>query len=123
MAGVVDGHPDAEGQGGLALGDVAVADAVRAVGRDAEGGVESVEGLLAGLEAFLASRKLDSLIVPRSTPTTIPAASSLAWSTVWSRRSPDSRQLGPNCERFVRRRLEWLTICRRSVEDAGHGRP
>jgi arginase family enzyme len=68
LAGVVDGHPDAEGQGGLALGDVAVADAVRAVGRDAEGGVESVEGLLAGLEAFLASRKLDSLIVTEVNP-------------------------------------------------------
>jgi hypothetical protein len=68
LAGVVDGHPDAEGQGGLALGDVAVVDAVRAVGRDAEGGIQPVEGLLAGLEAFLASRKLDSLIVTEVNP-------------------------------------------------------
>ena len=44
----MDGHADAEGEGGLALGDVAVADAVGAVGGDAEGGVEPVEGLLAG---------------------------------------------------------------------------
>jgi hypothetical protein len=36
---------DAEGQGGLALGDVAVADAVSAVGGDAEGGIQTVEGL------------------------------------------------------------------------------
>jgi hypothetical protein len=48
LAAVVDGHPDAEGEGGLALGDVAVADWVGAVGADAEGRVESVEGLLAG---------------------------------------------------------------------------
>ena len=46
LAAVVDGHPDAEGEGGLALGDVAVADAVGAVGGDAEVGVEPVEGLL-----------------------------------------------------------------------------
>ena len=39
---------DAMGQGGLALGDVTVADAVGAVGGDAEGGIEPVEGLLAG---------------------------------------------------------------------------
>jgi hypothetical protein len=32
LAAVVDGHADAEGEGGLALGDVAVADAVSAVG-------------------------------------------------------------------------------------------
>jgi hypothetical protein len=48
LAAVVDGHPDAEGEGGLALGNVAVADAVGAVGGDAEGGVQPVEGLLAG---------------------------------------------------------------------------
>jgi hypothetical protein len=48
LAAVVDGHPDAEGEGGLALGDVAVADAVGVVGGDAEGGIEPVEGLLAG---------------------------------------------------------------------------
>ena len=48
LAAVVDGHPDPEGQGTLALGDVAVADAVGAVGGDAEGGIEPVEGLLAG---------------------------------------------------------------------------
>jgi hypothetical protein len=44
----VDGHPDAERQGALALGDVAVADAVRAVGGDSEVGVEPVEVLLGG---------------------------------------------------------------------------
>ena len=48
LAAVVDGDPDPEGEGGLALGDVAVADAVGAVGGDAEGGIEPVEGLLAG---------------------------------------------------------------------------
>src|SRR5829696_104978 len=48
LAAVVDGHSDPEGEGGLALGDVAVADAVGVVGGDAEGGVEPVEGLLAG---------------------------------------------------------------------------
>jgi hypothetical protein len=42
----VDGHPHPQGEGGLALGDVAVADAVGAVGGDAEGRVELVEGLL-----------------------------------------------------------------------------
>jgi hypothetical protein len=41
----VDGHPHAQGEGALALGDVAVADGVGTVGRDAEGGVEPVEGL------------------------------------------------------------------------------
>ena len=44
----MDGHPDPQGEGGLTLGDVAVADAVSAVGGDAEGGVEPVEGLLGG---------------------------------------------------------------------------
>jgi Lrp/AsnC family transcriptional regulator, leucine-responsive regulatory protein len=39
--------------------------------------------------------------------------------TVWSRCSPDSRLLGPTCERFVRRRLEELTIRRRSVRMPG----
>jgi hypothetical protein len=48
LAAVVDGHADAEGEGGLALGDVSVADVVGAVGGDAEAGVEPVEGLLAG---------------------------------------------------------------------------
>jgi len=48
LAAVVDGHPDPEGEGDLALGDVAVADAVGAVGGHPEGGVEPVEGLLAG---------------------------------------------------------------------------
>ena len=38
LAAVVDSDADAEGQGGLALGEVAVADAVGAVGGDAEGG-------------------------------------------------------------------------------------
>jgi hypothetical protein len=71
--------------------------------------------------SFLASRKLGGLIVTEVNPNTIPAASSLAWSTVWSRRSPDSRQLGPNFERSVRRRLEHLTIRRRSEKHAGHG--
>jgi len=44
----VDGHADAEGEGGLALGGVAVADAVSAVGGHTELRVEPVEGLLAG---------------------------------------------------------------------------
>ena len=44
----MDGHPDPEGEGGLALGEVAVAEAIRAVGGDAEGGVEPVECLLGG---------------------------------------------------------------------------
>jgi hypothetical protein len=44
---------------------------------------------------FLASRKLGGLIVTEVNPTTIPAASSPVWSTIRSRRSPDSRQLGP----------------------------
>jgi hypothetical protein len=50
LAAVVDGYPDAEGEAALALalGEVAVAEAVGAVGGDAEGGVEPVEGLLAG---------------------------------------------------------------------------
>jgi hypothetical protein len=46
LAAIVDGHPDAKGQGSLALGDVAVADAVSAVGGDAEGGVQPIKGLL-----------------------------------------------------------------------------
>jgi hypothetical protein len=53
------------------------------------------QGLPAGLEVFLASRKLGGLIVTEVNPTTIPAASSPVWSTIRSRRSPDSRQLGP----------------------------
>jgi hypothetical protein len=48
LAAVVDGHADAEGEGGLAPGDVAVADAVGAVSGHPELGVEPVEGLLAG---------------------------------------------------------------------------
>jgi hypothetical protein len=44
----VDGHPEPQGQGDLALGDIAVADAVSAVSGNAEGGVEAVEGLLGG---------------------------------------------------------------------------
>ena len=44
----MDGHPDPQCQGGLALGDVAVADGVGAVGGDTEGGIQPVEGLLAG---------------------------------------------------------------------------
>jgi hypothetical protein len=46
LAAVVDGHADAERQGVLALGEIAVADAVGSVGGDAEGGVEPVESLL-----------------------------------------------------------------------------
>jgi hypothetical protein len=53
------------------------------------------QGPPAGLEVVLASRKLDGLIVTEVNPTTIPAASSPVWSTIRSRRSPDSRQLGP----------------------------
>jgi hypothetical protein len=44
----VDGDADAEGEGGLALGDVVVADAVGAVGGHPELRVEPVEGLLGG---------------------------------------------------------------------------
>ena len=44
----MDSHPHAQGEGGLALGDVVVADAVGAVGGDAELRVEPVEGLLGG---------------------------------------------------------------------------
>ena len=46
LAAVVDSDADPEGEGGLALGDVAVADAVGAVSGHPEGGVEPVEGLL-----------------------------------------------------------------------------
>jgi hypothetical protein len=48
LAAVVDGHPNPERQSTLALGDVAVADAIGVVGGDAEGGIEPVKGLLAG---------------------------------------------------------------------------
>ena len=48
LAAVMDGDADAEGQGGLALVDVVVADGVVAVDGDAEAGVEPVEGLLGG---------------------------------------------------------------------------
>jgi hypothetical protein len=48
LAAVVDGDADPQGEGGLALLDVAMPDAVSAVGWDPEGGVEPVEGLLAG---------------------------------------------------------------------------
>jgi hypothetical protein len=48
LAVVVDSDADAEGEGGLALGDVAVADAVGGVGGHAEGGIRPVEGLLSG---------------------------------------------------------------------------
>jgi hypothetical protein len=48
LAAVVDGHADAEGEGGLALLDVAVANAVSAVGGHPELGVEPVEGLFVG---------------------------------------------------------------------------
>jgi hypothetical protein len=44
----VNGHPHAQGEGGLALGDVAMADAVGAVGGHSEGTIQPVEGLLAG---------------------------------------------------------------------------
>jgi hypothetical protein len=46
LAAIVDGDADAEREGGLALGDVAVADAVRAVSGHPELRVEPVEGLL-----------------------------------------------------------------------------
>ena len=46
LAAVVDGDADAEGEGGLALGEVAVADAVSAVGGHPIGGVEPVKGPL-----------------------------------------------------------------------------
>ena len=72
----MDGHADPEGEGGLALGEVAVADAVGAVGGDAEGGIEPVQGLLAGLKVFLVNRKLGGLIVTEVNWTMLPAASS-----------------------------------------------
>jgi hypothetical protein len=52
----VDGHPDPQGEGGLALGEVAVADGVRAVGGHSEGWVEPVKGL------FSIPLGLDSLV-------------------------------------------------------------
>jgi hypothetical protein len=48
LPGVVDGHPDPEGEGGLARGEVAVADAVSPVSGDPELRIEPVEGLLGG---------------------------------------------------------------------------
>jgi hypothetical protein len=42
----VDGHPHSQGQGGLAVADGLAAVVVALVGRDAELGVEPVEGLL-----------------------------------------------------------------------------
>jgi hypothetical protein len=48
LATVVDSDADAEGEGGFALDDVAVADGLGVVGGDAEGGVEPVEGLFGG---------------------------------------------------------------------------
>jgi hypothetical protein len=48
LTGVVDGHPDPEGEGGLALLGVVVAEAMRAVGGHAELGVEPVKGPLGG---------------------------------------------------------------------------
>ena len=42
----MDGDADAEGEGGLTLGDVVVADGVGAVGGDTEAGVEPVKALL-----------------------------------------------------------------------------
>jgi hypothetical protein len=46
LAAVMDGHPDPEGQGGLAVSDAVAAMQVVLVGRDTELGVEPVEGLL-----------------------------------------------------------------------------
>jgi hypothetical protein len=48
LAAVVDGHPNARAQGGLALGEVAVADAVSPVSGHPELRIEPVEGLLGG---------------------------------------------------------------------------
>jgi hypothetical protein len=48
LAAVVDGDADPQGEGGLALGDVAVADTVGTVGGNPEVRVELVEGLLGG---------------------------------------------------------------------------
>ena len=56
LAAVVDGDADPQGEGGLALGDVVVADAVRTVGGDAEGGVEPVERPL--------GRRMDVVVDP-----------------------------------------------------------
>jgi hypothetical protein len=46
LAAVVDGHPHAHGQGGLAVADGLAAVVAALVGRDAELRVEPVEGLL-----------------------------------------------------------------------------
>ena len=48
LAAVMHGHANPEGEGGLALSDVTVTDVVSAVGGDAEGGIQPVEGLFAG---------------------------------------------------------------------------
>jgi hypothetical protein len=86
LAAVMDSDPDPEGEGGLALGEVAVAEAVGAVGGDAEGGIEPVEGLLAGLKVFLANRKLGGLVVTEVNWDDAPCGELAPWSTVWSRR-------------------------------------
>jgi hypothetical protein len=48
LAAVVDGHPHAQGEGGLAVLDRLAAVGVVVVGGDTELGVEPVEGLLGG---------------------------------------------------------------------------
>jgi hypothetical protein len=47
LAAVVDGHPDAQGQGGLAVADGLGAVGIVLVGGDPELGIEPLEGLLA----------------------------------------------------------------------------
>jgi hypothetical protein len=60
LAAVVHGDPDPEGEGCLALLDVAVADGVGGVGGDAVVGVEPVEGPL-GLDL---SSRVGVVVVP-----------------------------------------------------------
>ena len=56
--------PEPQGQGGLALLQVAVADGVGAVGGDAEGGVEPVEGLLGGPLGLGLPQRVGVVVVP-----------------------------------------------------------
>src|SRR5215213_2289288 len=115
----MDGHPHARGEGGLA--QWAGGGRCRGSGwRDAEGGVEPVEGLLAGLKfpRQPQARRLDQV-----NPNTISAASSLARSTVWSGSSPDSRPPNPGARTIRSQSSGTVDGPSSSGEDGGHGRP
>src|SRR5215213_8333401 len=119
LAAVMDGHPHARGEGGLA--QWAGGGRCRGSGwRDAEGGVEPVEGLLAGLKfpRQPQARRLDQV-----NPNTISAASSLARSTVWSRSSPNSRPPNPGARTIRSQSSGTVDGPSSSGEDGGHGRP